>query len=53
MWTIRVLERGRALAHHDVETLEEARELAAVYMVLGYAPEKIEILQGGAERQAA
>lgn len=43
MWQLRVKDRGRNLVYHDVEHIDDARELRSVYQALGYPVEKIEI----------
>jgi len=54
MWQIRVKDRGRNLVYHDVDEFNDARELGHVYQVLGYPPEKIEIVRREqAKEQAA
>lgn len=54
MWIVRVRDRGRDLVTHQVEQVDEAQEIRAVYERLGYPAEKI-IVEHRAreERQAA
>lgn len=41
MTVVRVKDRGRDLAVHALEHEDEAREIAHIYVVLGYAAEKV------------
>lgn len=41
MTVVRVKDRGRDLAVHALERENEALEIASVYLMLGYPPDKI------------
>ncbi|MGI8967491.1 MAG: hypothetical protein ACR2GA_00090 [Chloroflexota bacterium] len=41
MYTVHVRDRGRDLAYHPVESLDEAREIARVYELLGYRADRV------------
>lgn len=41
MYVVRVKDRGRDLATHQTERADEARELARVYRLIGYAEDKV------------
>lgn len=43
MYEVKVKDRGRDLATHETDQLDEARELARVYEIIGYPAEKISI----------
>jgi hypothetical protein len=43
MWIVRVKDRGRVLAWHASDRLEDMAEIRRVYELLGYDPEKIAI----------
>ena len=53
MYTVRVKDRGRDLAVHHVDRSEEARQLARVYEVIGYAPDKVIVERQEAEKPKA
>lgn len=53
MWVLRVRERGRDLAAHRLDSVEEARELRQVYAVLGYPAERIVIERADRDEQRA
>lgn len=53
MYEVKVKDRGRDLARHQTERLDEAGELARVYELLGYAAEKILVEPISAEPKAA
>jgi hypothetical protein len=53
MYVVRVKDRGRDLAVHSTEQLDEARELARVYQLIGYADEKVLIDRVEAEKPRA
>ena len=53
MWNVRVKDRGRDLVYHQVEGLEEAGELRAVYERLGYDPDKIVVERRPEESEQA
>lgn len=41
MYEVKVKVRGRDLVTHETDRLDEARELARVYELIGYPAEKI------------
>jgi hypothetical protein len=43
MYEVKVKDRGRDLASHETDRLDEARELARVYELIGHPSEKISI----------
>lgn len=47
MWLVHVRDRGRDLVYHRVELEDEARELARVYVMLGYAEDKVIVENAG------
>jgi hypothetical protein len=53
-WIVQVKDRGRVLAWHRFEALDEAEEVRQVYRLLGYAEDRIAVEQVQREdRQAA
>lgn len=52
MIVVRVKDRGRDLVVHQVERLDEAREIMRVYELLGYPTDKI-IVETAPRDQAA
>lgn len=53
MYVVKVKDRGRDLVTHQAERLDEARELARVYELIGYAADKILIERDEADRPRA
>ena len=53
MVTVRVKDRGRDIAVHQVERRDEAEEVRRVYELLGYAPERILIEEHLEEQREA
>lgn len=43
MYEVKVKDRGRNLATHETDRLDEARELARVYELIGYPTDKISV----------
>lgn len=54
MYEVKVKDRGRDLVTHQTDRLDEARELARVYELIGYPAEKIliERVPGGLPKAA-
>jgi hypothetical protein len=53
MWIVRVKDRGRDLAMHVAESRVDAQEIARVYVVLGYLPERVTVEHQAEGSQAA
>jgi len=53
MVTVRVRDRGRDLAVHQLDTPVEAEEIKRIYLLLGYARERIVVEHAGQEREKA
>ena len=54
MWVLKLKDRGRDLAVHQLDNRDEADEIRRVYELLGYDPVKIIVKHvEGIEKQAA
>ena len=53
MLIVRVKDRGRDIAVHQVERMDEAREIGRVYELLGYLAERIHVEERLDERREA
>jgi hypothetical protein len=53
MYVVKVKDRGRDLVTHQTERLDEARELARVYELIGYPRDKVLVDKAKAETSKA